>query len=183
MKLTGKLVAVCMAVLMIVAMASTIVFAASSDTDAEISESTNAEISAIETEKSSSADGSTKYSRPSNEMVHSYKKKNGTHVNVISVAASVLGKTTDEVKEAIKEAKVGDLLIEAGKVDEFKTAYLTEAKTKLDEAIASGTLTQEEADTKYAEIEAAIAVYDGTTHLCGGTDHKKMFSRDKKTGE
>lgn len=102
-------------------------------------------------------------------------KKDATNVNVISVAASVLGKTEDEIKDSVKSSKVGDLLIAAGKVDAFKTAYLDEAKSMLDAAIAEGTLTQAEADEKYSVEQEKMDSYDGTAHLCGDKDHSKMF--------
>jgi len=106
--------------------------------------------------------------------------KDSTHVNVIKVAASVLGKTEDEIKESVKSGKVGDLLVAAGKVDEFKTAYLAEAKSKLDVAITAGTLTQAQADEKYTAEKTKMDAYDGTTHLCGGKDHSKMFEKKDK---
>lgn len=101
------------------------------------------------------------------------------HVSAISVAATVLGKTEDEVKESVKDGKIGDLLIAVSKVDEFKAAYLAEMKTKLDSAVKSGTLTQTQADEKYAETEAKMKAYDGTTHLCGGSDHSKMSEKQE----
>lgn len=109
------------------------------------------------------------------------KRGKGTRVSVISVAASVLDKTEDEVKEYVKTGKVGDLLTQAGKVEEFKTAYLEATKEKLDSAVEAGTITQAEADEKYKSAQEKMADYDGTTHLCGGTDHSKMFSKDKKS--
>ncbi len=118
------------------------------------------------------------------EKSHNHKDKNsGTRVNVISVAASVLGKTEAEVKDAVKSGKVGDLLTAANKMTEFKTAYLAEAKTKLDAAVTAGTLTQPQADEKYAAEKAKMDAYDGTTHLCGGTDHSKMFKHKKTVTE
>lgn len=108
------------------------------------------------------------------------KSKSGVHVNVISVAASVLGKTEDEVKEVVKTGKVGDLLVEAGKVEEFKTTYLVEMKQKLDAAVTDGKITQEQADAKYSASQEKMSTYDGTTHLCGGTDHSKM-DREKSS--
>jgi hypothetical protein len=69
------------------------------------------------------------------------------------------------------------LLVSAGKVDEFKTAYLAELKSKLDAAVTAGTLTQEKADEMYASGKEKMDAYDGTTHLCGGSDHSKMFER------
>ncbi len=102
------------------------------------------------------------------------KRKSGVHVNVLSLAASVLGKTEDEVKEVVKTGKVGDLLVAVGKVEEFKTKYLEEVKQKLDAAVTEGKITQEQADEKYATSQEKMSTYDGTTHLCGGIDHSKM---------
>lgn len=107
-------------------------------------------------------------------------RKSG-RVNVISVAAEVLDMDRDEVKESVKTGKVGDLLIAADKVDEFKAAYLETAKTKLDEAVAAGSVTQAEADEKYAEYEQKMAGYDGTEHLCGNSDHSNMFNKEEGT--
>lgn len=107
-------------------------------------------------------------------------RKGSGGVNVISVAASVLDMEKDEVKEAVKDAKVGDLLLAENKLDEFKQAYLDTAKTKLDEAVAAGSKTQAEADEKYAEYEQKMAGYDGTTHLCGKADHSNMFRQEQQ---
>lgn len=110
-------------------------------------------------------------------------KSKGVHVDVVSVAASVLETTKDDVKAAIKTGKTGDLLIAAGKVDEFKIAYIAELETKLEAAVADGKMTQEEADAMYASEKEKIDAYDGTTHLCGGKDHSKMFDKDHKRSE
>lgn len=103
--------------------------------------------------------------------------KDSARVSVVQVAASVLGKTEDEIRESVKSGKVGDLLIAAGKVDDFKTAYLAELKSKLDAAVSGGTLTEAEADEKYTAGKEKMDSYDGTTHLCGGNDHSKMFGK------
>ena len=110
-------------------------------------------------------------------------KNHGVRVNEISIAASVLGITTEEVKESIKTGKIGDLLIAADKVNEFKAAYLLELKTKLDAAVAEGKITQAEADEKYNAGKTKMDNYDGTTHLCGGKDHSKMFEKKDKTSD
>ena len=102
-------------------------------------------------------------------------KSKGVHVNVLSVAASVLGIDKAEIKETIKDGKVGDLLIAADKVDDFKIAYLSELKSKLDAAVKTGTLTQEQADKKYESEKNKMDNYDGTTHLCGNDHHAGMF--------
>ncbi len=161
MKKTGKFMALILAAVMTLALGTTVALAATDDTTADAPRT-----------RASSTDSA----KPSRE-----KGTKAGGVNVISIAASVLGKTEDEVKEAVKTGKVGDLLVAAGKVDAFKTAYLTEAKTKLDAAVSAGTLTQAQADEKYAEQKAKIDAYDGTTHLCGGADHSKMFERKTKS--
>jgi hypothetical protein len=98
----------------------------------------------------------------------------GVKVDVISVAASVLGVSADEVKASVKTGKIGDLLLAADKVDAFKAEYLAETKTVLAAAVAEGGLSQDQADAKYAEAQAKMEVYDGTAHLCGGAAHGRM---------
>jgi len=113
-----------------------------------------------------------------------YEHKNkGVHVDVIGVAGSVLEMTKEDVKAAIKDSKTGDLLIAAGKVEAFKEAYLAELKSKLEAAVTEGTMTQEEADEKYASGKEKMDAYDGTTHLCGGNDHSKMFDKERKKSD
>jgi hypothetical protein len=156
--------------------------------------STGAVVTAASAESSSSAaselsvadlSGATSSAIDAQKQVKGEKKhaggKSGVRVDVISVAASVLGETGEEVKESVKAGKVGDLLVEAGKVDEFKAAYLAEAKSKLDAAVTAGSLTQAQADEKYAEAKDKMDAYDGTTHLCGGTDHSKFGEKLKTT--
>ena len=111
----------------------------------------------------------------SREDKRSNGNKSGVRVNEISIAASVLDMTKEEVKEFIKDAKIGDLLIAANKVDEFKTVYLSELIIKLDAAVAAGSLTHEQADEKYEAGKTKMDEYDGTTHLCGGTCHGGVF--------
>jgi hypothetical protein len=124
-----------------------------------------------------SADLTTKPTK-GNKTTGTSKGTKGVHIDAIDLAADILGKTKDEVKDAVKDGKIGDLLIAAGKVDAFKAAYLTESKTKLDAAVTAGTLTQAQADEKYAAEKAKMAAYDGTTHLCEGKDHSKSGSKN-----
>ncbi|MDR3085100.1 MAG: hypothetical protein LBU47_02180 [Christensenellaceae bacterium] len=90
-------------------------------------------------------------------------------VNALAVAASVLGIAEDEARAGIKDGKLGDLLLAAGKLGEFKAAYIEAAGAKLDAALAAGALTQAQADEKLAEVKAKMDAYDGTAHLCGGS--------------
>jgi len=119
--------------------------------------------------------------RPDKPDMNDRRSNKGYHVNVVAIAAQVLGKSEDEVKNAIKDGKVGDLLLSAKKVDEFKTAYLAAAKEKLDAAVEAGTLTKAQADEKYSEAQNKMNNYDGTQHLCGGKDHSRMFERKSKS--
>ena len=118
-----------------------------------------------------------------NKEKRSSGKNKGVHVDVLSVAASVLEMDKSELKEAVRNGKVGDLLIAAGKVEEFKAAYLSELKAKADAAVADGTMTQEQADEKYESGKEKMENYDGTTHLCGHDDHSKMFEKKEKPSD
>jgi hypothetical protein len=158
-----------LALIMIIGGISTTVMAASTDT--------------VTPESTSATDDSTTKSESDkgDKNTDASKGAKGVRVNVIAVAADILGKSTDEVRDAVKDGKVGDLLIAADKVDAFKAAYLAEAKTKLDAAVAAGTITQAQADEKYAAKKAKMDAYDGTTHLCGGKDHSKFGNGNKTT--
>ncbi len=162
MKKTKKILVIFCAILMIAGSVGIMALAAANSESSSAADSSSSDVSAAPKDKGPRG---------------SRGQKDGTHVDVLSVAASVLGKTVDEVKEAVKDGKVGDLLIAANKVEAFKEAYLAQAKSKLDAAVAAGTLTQEEADVKYAKAEEKMTAYDGTQHLCGGKDHSKMFEK------
>jgi hypothetical protein len=148
-------------------------------TDMTIAEASD-EVSAGETSETAQDDATTT-EKPRHKARNSGTKRGvnsvKNNVNVISVAAAVLEISEDEVRSAVKTGKVGDLLIVAEKVAAFKAAYLIETKSKLDAAVTAGTLTQEQAETKYMEAQEKMEAYDGTTHLCGGADHSKMFNR------
>ena len=122
-----------------------------------------------------------RFARPDKSDMRDRRGGKGYHVNVIAVAAQVLGITEDDAKVAIKDGKIGDLLIAAKKVDAFKTAYLAATKEKLDAAVEAGTLTKAQADEKYSEAQNKMNNYDGTQHLCGGKDHSRMFERKSKS--
>lgn len=95
-----------------------------------------------------------------------------SNVNVVSIAATVLDKTEAEIKTEVGETgKIGDLLIAANKLEAFKKAYLSALSTELKASVTAGSLTQEQADEKYATEKEKMAAYDGTTHLCGGKGH------------
>jgi polyhydroxyalkanoate synthesis regulator phasin len=76
----------------------------------------------------------------------------------LQAAATALGVTEDELKAAFKEGKsIADVATAQGKdLDDVKQAMLDEAKAKQAERVAAGEITQEQADTRYAELESRI---------------------------
>lgn len=101
-------------------------------------------------------------------------------VNISKIAATVLGKSEEEIKIAFNDGNLGDLLISASKLNEFKTACLSDMKLKLDEAVKSKTLTQAEADEKYTFLKAKIDAYDGTQPLFKERDHNRTLGEKDK---
>lgn len=194
MKKTGKLATLSLAALMAISLGATAVFAASDDT-ADTSANVSADISAADTAATAvdaaatasgdtaTADTSATKSGRTKSAAKSGRRKIGTRVSATSIAASVLGVTDDEVKESVKTGKVGDLLIAADKVDAFKSEYLSQTQAKLSAAVTAGTLTQAQSDEKYAEVKAKMDAYDGTTHLCGKSDHSEMSAGKTKSAD
>jgi DNA-directed RNA polymerase specialized sigma subunit len=76
-----------------------------------------------------------------------------------SEIAGILGMTEDDFKAALTEAdgNIVKILEDSGKLEEYKAKILENCKTKLDEQVADGKITQEQADEKYAETKAAVA--------------------------
>ncbi len=78
-------------------------------------------------------------------------------------AADLSGKTLESVIEERQEGKTyGEIAEEAGVHDEFTAAMLEMKKEILDERVAAGIITQEEADEIMAAMEEHIAACDGT---------------------
>lgn len=81
------------------------------------------------------------------------------------------GKTPEEIAELRGQGfHMGQLALDADKLDEFK-AYMTERREAiLDQKVADGVLTQEEADALKAQFEArqAECTGDGTNQALGG---------------
>ena len=84
--------------------------------------------------------------------------RHGMHVG-LEAAATALGMTADELREAMSaDGATLASVAEAQGVDVQVVidALVAEAREHLDEAVADGHLTQEEADEKAAELEARI---------------------------
>ena len=79
------------------------------------------------------------------------------------IAAGLTGKTVEAlVAERAAGKTYGAIAGDAGKLEEFKTQMVAQKKAILDERVAAGTMTQEQADKIYAALQANMANCDGT---------------------
>ena len=79
-------------------------------------------------------------------------------------AAALTGKSVEEVLQIRQEENktLGTQVDEVGKLDEFQLEILEQKKEILQERVADGRLTQEQADEILANIETNQATCDGT---------------------
>ncbi|MDF2887718.1 MAG: hypothetical protein K0R23_2103 [Lacrimispora sp.] len=76
--------------------------------------------------------------------------------------SGITGKTLDEVTTERKAGKsYGSIASEAGKLGEFQQAVADIHEDRLNEAVADGTLTREQADAQLAAIRERQAACDG----------------------
>jgi hypothetical protein len=81
----------------------------------------------------------------------------------VDIVSQLTGKTVEELREVRAAGKTyGTVAKEAGVLDAFKNAMLESKKLILAERVASGDMTQAEADAAYAAIVAAQENCDGT---------------------
>lgn len=82
-----------------------------------------------------------------------------------AIVAETLGMTEQEVREAVAGGQtLAELAAANGSsADELVDAILADIKSHLDEKVAAGDLTQEEADAKLAEAEARVAEFVNNT--------------------
>jgi hypothetical protein len=87
----------------------------------------------------------------------------------LEIVASTLGMTPEEVREAISNGQTLAQLAEANGSDgqALIDAILAEMKTHLDEKVAAGDLTQEEADAKLAEATTRVTEFVNNTDEAG----------------
>jgi len=91
------------------------------------------------------------------------KKCKTSHGKDLSAVAELLGIDKAELKEKLKNGeKLYDLLVEAGKLEEFKIMLLEDKKAKLDNLVETGKKTREEADAKYEKYKTEVENWDGT---------------------
>ncbi|HEU0246956.1 MAG TPA: hypothetical protein VFR38_07700 [Gaiellaceae bacterium] len=75
------------------------------------------------------------------------------HVGSLEAAAEYLGLTAAELREQLEDATLAEIAKDRGKsVDGLTKAMVTAAEARIDEAVAAGRLTQEQA----AELKAAL---------------------------
>lgn len=79
------------------------------------------------------------------------------------IVSGLTGKTIEEVTAARQEGNTyGAQAIEAGQLEAFQQERLAQFKAALDEAVANGTMTQEQADERYANMQLRLESCDGT---------------------
>ncbi|WP_124065496.1 hypothetical protein [Clostridium sp. E02] len=82
--------------------------------------------------------------------------------------SGITGKTLDEIITERRSGKTyGSMADEAGKLDEFQQALADIHEDRLNEKVADGTLTQEQADTQLTAIRERQAVCDGNGNGAG----------------
>lgn len=87
------------------------------------------------------------------------------------IAANVTGKSAAELQQQRQGGKTyGAIASEAGKMQEFKVQMLEQKKIILDERVAAGKLTQEQADAIYKNMQEHQAACDGT---CDGNGNSQ----------
>ncbi|MEA5085204.1 MAG: hypothetical protein VB018_13805 [Lachnospiraceae bacterium] len=96
------------------------------------------------------------------------------------VLAEITGNTVESViaQKAETGKTYGSIAVEAGKLDEFKTASLEAKKERLYAQVADGTITQEKADEIIKAIEENQANCDGTQSQSMGKNAGAKFGAD-----
>ncbi|MEQ8235437.1 MAG: DUF2680 domain-containing protein [Syntrophomonadaceae bacterium] len=86
-----------------------------------------------------------------------------TALTPAEIAANLTGKSVAELQQQRQAGKTyGAIASEAGKSAEFKAQMLEQKKIILDERVAAGKLTQEQANTMYQNMQQHQADCDGT---------------------
>lgn len=99
------------------------------------------------------------------------------------ISSELTGKTIAEVTQERSSGKTyGQIANEAGKLDEFKAQVLGQKKAVLDQRVAEGRLTQEQADEIYNNIKNNQAACDGTGSSGVGRKHCAGFVQGNCTG-
>ena len=99
------------------------------------------------------------------------------------IASRLTGKTVEQVTaERATGITYGTIAKEAGKLDEFKAATLEQKKAILDQRVADGNLTQEQADAIYNRLVTNQATCDGTGSAAIGKSMGAGFGQGQGMG-
>lgn len=99
------------------------------------------------------------------------------------LASELTGKTLAEVREERTTGKTyGTIAKEEGKLEEFKDQMLEQKQEALNQRVAEGTLTQEEADQVYTRIKDNQANCDGTGEARIGQENNAGFGKGHGMG-
>ncbi|QGQ96992.1 hypothetical protein EHS13_19920 [Paenibacillus psychroresistens] len=103
---------------------------------------------------------------------------------IIEESATILGLQSDKIKQSLKEGKsLLDLAVEQGLSEtDFTSRLLALRILKVDEAVRSGTITQEKADHIKAKMQEHITFMIRSKHLLElhAKDHKKPFQHEAR---
>lgn len=93
-----------------------------------------------------------------------------TYATPAEAAAALSQKTTEEV-QALRESgkSYGSIAADAGKLEEFQSAMLALREEALDARVASGQITQEQADAALTAVKEHQSACDGTGNGSGCT--------------
>ncbi len=99
------------------------------------------------------------------------------------ITAELTGKTVAELYNERSTGKTyGTIASEAGKLAEFKAQMLEQKKIILDQRVADGRLTQEQADNIYSTMQSHQAICDGTGNAGIGKNYGAGFGQGNGNG-
>jgi NADH dehydrogenase/NADH:ubiquinone oxidoreductase subunit G len=95
------------------------------------------------------------------------------HVGSLEAAAEYLGLTAAELRERLEDATLAEIAQDRGKsVDGLTKALVTAAESKIDEAVAAGRLTQEQAAVLKAALPDRVEALVNGEHRGPGRDFR-----------
>ncbi|HBW38411.1 hypothetical protein [Desulfosporosinus sp. BICA1-9] len=99
------------------------------------------------------------------------------------ITASLTGQTVEQVTaQRTTGITYGSIAKEAGKLDEFKAETLEQKKAILDQRVADGNLTQEQADAIYNALVTNQAICDGSGSAAIGKSMEAGFGQGQGMG-
>lgn len=100
------------------------------------------------------------------------------------IASELTGKTVESLYEERQAGKTfGTIADQAGKLEEFKNQMLEQKKAILDERVAQGRLTQEQADELYNNMKENMETCDGTGSMGMGRMSGAGFGQGMGKGQ